>query len=100
MSRGIRPIIREHIPLSLYEVLRKNKCIGKYIENTYYYCLYIVSIDYSEQSYKNKLKILRKLARIRSFNICFAFNWGSTPEGYEFWNNVRKQHTEYLYQTR
>ena len=100
MSRGIRSIIREHIPLDLYEVLRKNKCVGKYIENTYHYCLYLIRINYSEQSYKNKLEILRNLVRIRSSDIHFAFHWGSTPEGYEFWSNVQKQHTNYLYQTR
>lgn len=100
MSRGIRPIIREHIPLDLYEVLRKNKCIGKYIEHTYYHCLYIIDRDYSEQNYKNKLRILRRLAKHYSPNIGFAFEWASTPEGYEFWSNVWEQYRNYLYQTR
>lgn len=102
MSKGIRPIIREHIPPLLYEVLRKNKCIGKYIENTYKYCKQLAESNCNTRWYPKKeyQRYLRSIAKSRAENVILAFNWAETPEGISFWLRIDAEYKEYMYQTK
>lgn len=98
-SKGIRSIIRENISLDMYEVLRKNKCVTKYIENTYQYCVKCVSkLNY--KSHIRYLRTLRELSRRHARNIRIAFVWDETPEGFDFWVNVSKKYEKYIEETK
>ena len=98
-SKGIRSIIRENIPLDLYEVLRRNKCITRYIENNYRSCIERISnLNYT--NYKRYLYALRYISRISAGNIKIAFAWEETPEGFEFWANISKKYEEYIEETK
>lgn len=94
-SKGIRSIIRENIPLDLYEVLRKNKCITKYIENTYQHSLSYVSKS-GYINYQGYLRTLRGLCKRRAKHIKNAFFWGDTPEGFSFWESIANQYEKYI----
>lgn len=94
-SKGIRSIIRENIPLDLYEVLRKNKCVTKYIENTYQDCVKHIS-DLNYKSHIRYLRALREFSRRHARNIKIAFVWKETPEGLEFWESIANQYEKYI----
>lgn len=93
-SKGIRSIIRENIPLDLYEVLRKNKCVTKYIENTYQHSFGYVSRS-NYRNYQKYLHTLRELCKRRAKHIKNAFFWGNTPEGFSFWESIANQYEKY-----
>ena len=94
-SKGIRSIIRENIPLDLYEVLRRNKCITKYIENTYQHGLsYVSKSNYI--NYQRYLHTLRELCKNRTKHIRTAFSWRDTPEGFSFWESIANQYEKYI----
>lgn len=94
-SKGIRGIIRECIPLELYEVLRKNKCVCRYIECTYNYCKRIGdSRKYTNK--KEELRVIRSIARQRAKSPTIAFNWLETPEGLHFWHKINEQYRIHL----
>lgn len=98
-SKGIRSIIRENIPLDLYEVLRKNKCITKYIENTYQCSLSYVSKS-NYVNYQKYLHTLRELCKRRVKHIKNAFFWRDTPEGFSFWESIANQYEKYIEETK
>ena len=98
-SKGIRSIIRENISLDMYEVLRKNKCVTKYIENTYQYCVkYVNKLNY--KSHIKYLRTLREFSRGHAISIGHAFAWDETPEGFQFWANISKKYEEYIEETK
>lgn len=98
-SKGIRSIIRENIPLDLYEVLRKNKCVTKYIENTYRHGVKCISkLNY--KSHIRYLRTLREFSRKHAISIRYAFAWDETPEGFSFWESIANRYEKYIEETK
>lgn len=88
---GVKGYIKENIPRSWDIILRRNKCLGSFIEQ--FYQAIVKTKNKNKYHYKVTIMTARYYIKHYSINyIAVGFNF---KEGANFWNDISNQVSNY-----